>query len=194
MLEGYAVFIEGLKDIADLNGLSSAKIDEWARRAINDTLRRGQALAARSMEQQTNFPRGYLTGRNGRLGIAKFAKNDDLEGIIRGRDRPTSLARFIVGSPKRGKRGVTVEVNPHERKEMPGAFLVKLRNNNQGLAVRSDKRPTSKGGARQLDSGLWLLYGPSVDQVFNETRKDIVPDLEEMFRSTFRSIVESELE
>lgn len=194
MLEGYAVFVEGLKDeIAQLDKLSEAKLNALARQAINETLPVARGLAARSMEQQNNFPRGYLTGRNGRLAIAQRATDDNLEGIIRGRDRPTSLARFITRAPAKGKKGVTVEVNPHQPKELPGAFIVKLRNNNQGLAVRSNKRPTSKGGAKQLDSGLWLLYGPSVDQVFNETRKQVAPDIEDALATKFRSLLEREL-
>lgn len=192
MLEGYAVFVEGLKDAADLNGLSRQKIDDWARRAINDTLRDGTRIAARQMEKETNFPRGYLTGQNGRLGIAQFASNGNLEGVIRGRDRPTSLARFMTKAPAKGKKGAVVEVNPNRPKLLPGAFLVKLKGNARGLAVRSDRNPAKKGGAVKLDTGLWLLYGPSVDQVFNDVRRDIVPELEDKLEETFRSIMRSE--
>jgi hypothetical protein len=184
MLKDYAIFVEGLKDLGNLDSLEE-DINNYARETINDTVRYGRAIAARQMEKETAFPRGYLTGENGRLSVARYASNNKLEGVIRGRDRPTSLARFVVGSPKLNKRGVNVVVAPGVQKKLEGAFLIKLRNNNLGLAVRSKSAPRTAHKPKQLGSGLWLLYGPSVDQVFREIRTGLVPDLESYMQQTF---------
>lgn len=184
MLNGYAVFVEGLKDLGNLDDLEE-DINNFARESINETVRYGRKLAADQMEKETAFPRGYLTGENGRLTVARFASNKNLEGVIRGRDRPTSLARFVTGSKQINKKGVRVEVNPGVSKKLDGAFLVKLKNNNLGLAVRSSKAPKTAYKPKQLGSGLWLLYGPSVDQVFREIRSGLVPELEEYLNNAF---------
>ena len=189
----FAVFIEGV----DLNieGISD-EVRKAARIALNATARRAIPAAARSMEQQINFPRGYLSGQNARLGIAKYAKEDDLEAVVRGRDRPTSLARFVSGGAKPGKkeRGVTVQVKPGVTRRIPSAFAIKLRNGNVGLAYRTkDGRPPNSIGAKQMAPGLWLLYGPSVDQVFNKTREYIADDLGDFQEREFRRVLDLKL-
>lgn len=190
----YVVAIEGLSALEQLDTLDP-NITRYARMAVNKTLPFARGRAARSMEQQVKFPRGYLTGQDGRLAIAKYAKEDDLTGIVRGRDQPTSLARFVVGGAKVGKRGdkgVTVEVDPGIAKRMPSAFVIKLRNNNLGLAYRSaDGTPPKSFGAKKLGEGLYLLYGPSVDQVFNKTREEIVPDAEEFMAKEFARLMKA---
>lgn len=191
--EYFAVFIDGI----DLNvaGISE-EVRKAARLAVNATAKRAIPAGARSMEQQVNFPRGYLSGRNGRLGIAKYAKEDDLEAIVRGRDRPTSLARFVSGGAKPGKkeRGVNVQVKQGVTRRMPSAFAIKLRNGNIGLAYRTrDGRPPNSIGAKQMAPGLWLLYGPSVDQVFNKTREHIADDLGDFQEREFQRLLDLKL-
>lgn len=198
MTEVYAVAIEGLSGLAEIEKLP-ANIIKAARLAVNATTRRAHAASARSMEQQINFPRGYLTGKDGRLTISKFASGSDLEGRVRGRDRPTSLARFVRGPlplPQKGKprpAGVTVEVKPGLAKRMPGAFAIRLKNGNIGLAVRTkDGKPPSRG-AKQIDTGLFLLYGPSVDQVFVKTREMIKDNQEAFMQREFERLLELDL-
>jgi hypothetical protein len=191
MVEYFAVAVKGISSIEDLDKLDPA-IVKAARLAVNATVRRGQTKAARSMERQIRFPRGYLTGADGRLAIAKFASGSDLEALLRGRDRPTSLARFVAGGAKVGQRGgVSVEVDPGIAKFMPGAFAIKLRNNNIGLAVRTKNPPSV--GAKKLSESLYLLYGPSVDQVFNKTRDEISDDLGDYLNAEFQRLLDLEL-
>lgn len=189
MATSYAVFVEGLKNLDFIDNLND-KNNEAIRRAVNDTVRRAQPLAAREMEKEVNFPRNYLSGANGRLTIAKFATDNDTSAILRGRDRPTSLARFISGSVKTGKGvdpGVMVEVEPGIARRLPRAFAIKLRNNNLGLAVRTSngRAPKNAYKPKQLAPGLWLIYGPSVDQVFKSVREDIAPDLEKYLEEQY---------
>lgn len=191
MAEYFAVAVQGIKSIADLENLDPT-IVKAAKLAVNATVRRGQTKAARSMERQIKFPRGYLTGANGRLAIAKFASENSLEAVLRGRDRPTSLARFVTGGAKVGKKGgVSVEVDPGIAKFMPSAFALKLRNGNIGLAIRTKKPPSM--GAKKISESLYLLYGPSVDQVFNRTRDEISGDLQDYLNTEFQRLLDLNL-
>lgn len=190
----FAVVIEGLKSFDDMDKLDPA-ITRLARMAVNDTTRWAQRTSARKMEQQVNFPKGYLTGEDGRLSIAQYATDSKLQGIVRGRDRPTSLARFVVGGAKKkvGERGgVSVAVDPGIAKFMPSAFVIKLRNNNLGLAFysKSGKVPDSHG-AKKLSKNTWLLYGPDVSQVFNLVRQDLVPEAAQYLEDTFDRLVKA---
>lgn len=196
MADVYAVAVEGISLGAALEDIPAAVL-KAARMAVNATTRRAVPAAARSMERQVNFPRGYLTGAAKRLSVGKFASDRELEGSVVGRDRPTSLARFVVGgarppgqgAPRGG--GLTVEVKPGLAKRMPGAFIMKLKNNNLGLAVRSKTPPSM--GAKRIGNGLYLLYGASVDQVFNKTREMIAGDLEEFMAREFDRLLELKL-
>lgn len=189
--EIYGVAVEGLTALADFDRLPE-NVLKAARLAVNATARRGVPLAARSMERQINFPRGYLTGQDGRLSISKFASGNDLDARIKGRDRPTSLARFVRGTlSTTGKRsGVTVEVKPGQAKRMPGAFALRLNNGNIGLALRTKNGRPPSMGAKLIGKGLYLLYGPSVDQVFVKTREYVGPDLETYMEREFGRLME----
>ncbi|WP_281686689.1 hypothetical protein [Pseudomonas citronellolis] len=161
---------------------------EAARLAINDTAR-GPAisLSREEMYDQVNFPAGYLG--SDRLFVAKFAKNNDLEAVVTGRDRPTSLARFAT-NPTPGQRGVTVQVHKGHSKMMKKAFIVKLRAGrtmdgqtfNVGLAIRLapgekliNKTLPAEVYATSLGPNVVLLYGPSVDQVFRSVSTEVAP-------------------
>lgn len=192
MAETYAVAIEGLSSLGDLDNLPK-NILLNAQRAVNATVRHARQSAADDIYRRVKYPRGYLEGKSGRLQIAKFASGKDLEGIIVGRDQPTSLARFIVGgarAPGKGAprdKGVTVQVSPGIAKRMPGAFVIKLKNNNLGLAVRSPKAPSP--WAKRLSNNLWLLYGFSVDQAFRLARERIAAGEEEFMEREFERLM-----
>ena len=103
---------------------------------------------------------------------------------ITARQRPTSLARFAPGQSFVGARrtgGVNVRVNRGGgAKRIKGAFFVRLRRGgdtgdgfNLGLAIRlkpgEKLRGRRKGGTGvMLAPDLYILQGPSVDQVFRE--------------------------
>lgn len=171
--------------------------DRAARMGINDTARHSRTVAAREMGDQINFPRGYLAPRNGRLRISKFASEDDLEAEITGRDRPTSLARFAVGKVKFGRNaGIQVQVAAAGGAvRINRGFFMRLRrgasfdsgNANVGLAVRLRPGETLTGStaARDIGGGLYLLYGPSVDQVFRGVSHDILDDTSDYLADRF---------
>lgn len=154
------------------------------RLAINQvTQRKALPLITRQMYQQIGFPKGYLSGD--RLAITRYATENNLEAVITGRKRATSLARFASpGTPigSRANTGVSVTVKTGSGSTMlKRAWLVRLRkgtsltedNFNVGLAVRVNKGDSiiGKHSAHQAwlnpQHTVALLYGPSVDQVFS---------------------------
>lgn len=194
----YALFVEGLDEIVNLDKQLDPQIVKAAYRAINATADRARTDSAEEIRRQVNFPASYLKPSQGRLLVSQRASGSSLEAIITGRRRATSLARFVTnGTP--GKKGVSVAVKPGRNVELPNAFLMRLRSgsgvdtkNNLGLAIRTAKgeRPNSAYKPVRVADGLWLLYGPSVDQVFKTVREDIRPDAESFLASEFYRLLD----
>ena len=166
------------------------------RMAINDVATRGgMALIREEMTDQIAFPRGYLTGD--RIGVTKRATNANLEAVITGRKRATSLARFTSARTINQKGGVSVRVSRGRTTYLKQAWLVRLKkgasldedNYNIGLAVRL--RPGEKLNKKTVHQSwlvagqVALLYGPSVDQVFQEVAGDVVDPVSEMVEDEF---------
>lgn len=195
----YAVIVEGFELVGDIERLPK-KVLESARIAVNDAARSGYAQAGREIVRQVAFPARYVTGKSGRMQISQFATSANLEARITARARPTSLARFNKGSKRIGQRGgVRVEVKPGSVQRLPGAFLIKLRagrgdgeNFNVGVAVRTKNgRPPPGYKPLPIGKNLWLLYGPSVQQVLYSERTrggvaaQITPDIEKKLEAEF---------
>lgn len=192
------IAVDGIEDLPDLEGMDAA-VTRAARRAVNASADRARAWSAREMREQVSFPSGYLQSQD-RFRVVKRAKGPDLEAVIRGRREATSLARFAT-SRRKERGGVTVEVNPGSAVFMRRAFLIKLqagdpsiRNlKNMGLAVRTDgQKPRAAYKPKKLEKNVWLLYGPSVDQVFRTVAVDVQPDVEEYLNREFRRLLELE--
>lgn len=197
----YVVAMEGLDDLGEFENLP-AKVLRAARAAVNKTTDRARAASARRIRDQVNFPARYLSGEDGRLTITKRATGNDLEGIIRGRARPTSLARFMSGSSA-GRRGVTVSVKPGSARFMPRAFAIRLRAGsanldtkaNLGLAIRTKEgqRPRGAYKPKQIGKNLWLVYGPSVNQVFRSVADEVKPEMADFLETEFRRLLDVDL-
>lgn len=170
-----------------------------ARLAINSVANRGALKLARErITDEVSFPKGYLSGD--RLRVTKLAKEGDLEAIITGRKRATSLARFASGQPlgSRSGSGVRVRVKSGNSVHLRKAWLVRLRkgasltedNYNVGLAlrIRPGERLTGKMSAHKswlVPGSVALLYGPSVDQVFRSVAAEIASDIGGMVAAEF---------
>lgn len=200
MSSGYTIILEGLDATADLAALTP-KLTEAARQAINRTLDRTRTQAAREIRRQVSFPANYLSPSGERLSVSQRATDARLEGTITGRWRPTSLARFAKNTdPKAARRrgGVSVAVKPGSAKFMKGAWLVRLRAGsektdtqfNLGLAMRLKPGETLRNsrGAVRLDNNVWLLYGPSVSQVFTTVRDDLTPETMNFLEQEFERL------
>lgn len=197
MAAQYAVFVEGIDNLRFAESMS-ANIELAAQRAINRTADRTRTESARRIRKEVAFPAAYLNPSAGRLTVARRAGQGSLEAVIRGQFRPTSLARFVVGTPRGG--GVSVMVEPGMARFMRRAFLVRLRQGsgsvetkaNKGLAIRLRPGETleNKRTARRLSSGLYLLYGPSVDQVFRTVSQDVSPQATAQLEAEFLRLLE----
>lgn len=152
--------------------------------AINDAADDSVPDIRRQMRKEVNFPRGYLEGGK-RLYVKRRANTASLEAIIAGRDRPTSLARFVPAgaTPENSRRReLSLQVKPGQVAKTRRAWLVNLRNGNTGLAIRlkeGEELRRSVGAVllrgpsnKRPDANVYLLYGPSVDQVFRGVAND----------------------
>lgn len=179
-LKEAAEFFEVLPDIAT----------KAASRAINDVAEHeGLAMLRKDMESQVNFPPGYLQDPE-HLQVSQKANPNRLEAVIRGRDRATSLARFAPGQSygNASKGGLVVRVKRGGgARVLKHAFFVKLKNGNIGLAVRlkSGEQLKNSEKAVQLDKNLYLLYGPSVDQVLRLVAEERLPQIGTMVGKEF---------
>ncbi|AFB84092.1 hypothetical protein F418_p16 [Hafnia phage Enc34] len=171
------------------------------RLAINSVASgKGMTLLKKSMLDEVAFPTGYLNGD--RLKLTQRATPSNLEAVITGRKRATSLARFVTGGKMvaNSKRsgGVQVRVSKGKTTYLKNAFLVRLNkgasltedNYNLGLAVRlssgeslSNKRTQHKSWL--VPGKVALLYGPSVDQVFATVSDEQAPKLGDMIAAEF---------
>lgn len=183
MADAFALVIEGLNDLSDLENLDQ-KIIQSARIAVNRAATRGRTDMAKQVLTEINFPRDYVSPKNKRLYVSKNATNSTLEAVITARSRVTSLARFTKADrvTSRGRSGARVELVRGAQRFIPGAFLIRLRagaadldtKSNLGLAIRTPGgvRPDNAYAPKRLGKGLWLLYGPSVSQMIHSERND----------------------
>lgn len=155
--------------------------------AVNQVAEReALPMIRRDAESQVNFPKGYLDTPD-RLGISRKATRGSLEAVITARDRPTSLARFAPGqTPESTRRkGVTVSVKRGRVTHMNKAFLVRLSNGNVGLATRDKSLIGRAHKPVMLGRGVYLLYGPSVEQVFSGVADDALPSIGKKLSNEF---------
>lgn len=206
-MASFAFIVRGIENTIEFEGIKD-EVNTWAYQAINKAARDGRADAAQMIRDEVAFPGNYLAPAQKRLFVSKQAQRNSLEAVITARGRPTSLARFITGSPSKG-RGVTVQVSPGKTIKLDQAFLIKLRAGadpietrfNQGLAVRlkPGNRLRNKKYVVQVDTGLYVLYGPSVSQVFlDKTEKngvavDITDDILDQMETEFLRLMRRDL-
>lgn len=190
------VEVEALDGAIDFFRAAPEVAPKAASLAINQVITRGgMRMAQDAIMDQIAFPRDYLRGD--RLEVAKYATESNLEGVIRGRKRATSLARFSQGSVI-GKAGVRVEVKRGSATTLKNAWLVRLKQGasltedkyNVGLAVRL--KPGEQLQNKKFEHQSWLvpgvvalLYGPSVDQIFRQVADDVAEPIAQMVTDEF---------
>lgn len=202
MIADTIIAIDGLSAYRSLEEIPE-KVLIAAARAINRTTERARTAGGREIRKQVNLPARYV---NDNLFTGASATTDRLERAIYGRFRATSLARYAKGSPESSRRagGVNLTIAPGSARFMKRAFLVRLRgeggdtgaNANIGLAIRLRPGETIRNKKFSLTatkSGFTLLYGPSIDQLFQTVRDDITPDTSEFLEREFLRLVELDL-
>lgn len=190
-----------LLDIDEFLASQPEKTREAAKLAINGVASRKVVPQMRkAMREEVNFPAGYLENPD-RFGVTRQATTTDLSATITARFRPTSLARFAPGQSFEGARrtgGVNIKVNKTGGgARINRAFFVRLRQgkdtidgSNLGLAIRlkpGERLRGRKKGASgvELAPNLYLLYGPSVDQVFREVSVAESPQVADQLQKEF---------
>jgi hypothetical protein len=168
-----------------------------AQQAVNATLRKTRASSAELIAAQVNFGKSYLNEKK-RFAVSRFATQKTLEGSIVGRNRPTSLARFSRGAI--GSKGVDIEVAPGVSRRSKRMFLIKLPAGtadletkfNMGLAIRlrPGESVDRKRKMVKVSKGLYLLYGPSVDQVFAQVASLEEPRAADFLEAEFNRLLE----
>lgn len=182
------IIARGLSDMQQYFDNFPTIAAEAAAMAINE-VSSGVGLTAirRDMRSEIEFPPGYIEGE--RLKLYKRATPTSLEAIIRGRDRPTSLARFAAGQTPSNTRGrpLSVRVKRGHVRNLQRAFMVNLKNGNVGIAVRlkEGEELEKTDGAIRLANNVYLLYGPSVEQVFRGVATDNTPFIADNVRRRF---------
>lgn len=204
MATEFAVFADGL-EVDLLEGLDSKSRRTAAYQAINQAARDARSAAAREITDQVNLPARYVSPGQKRLYVSKKAQTNSLEARITARGRATSLAQFVQGGARRGQEGVYVEIAPGKARYMKRAFVIPLRRGNQftdtnynlGLAVRlgPGEKLRNKMRARRVESGLYLLYGPSVSQIFRANdgsgvAQDMAPEVAKDLTSEFLRLLD----
>lgn len=174
----YYIDTDGIKQFDTLLQNLGAAVEPAAADALNDGAVLARKLGSVEIRRRINFKSDYLDG--GRLVVRRRAKPNDLEAVVTGRDRPTSLARFSQGTPTFGRQRraprVRVRATGAARPIRDG-FYMRLRrgnsiirdeNANIGLAVRlkEGERVKNKNEMVPIGGDLYLLYGPSVGQVY----------------------------
>lgn len=177
-----SVIADALSDVASYFEKLPEVATQAAALAINTvSTRQALPMIRREMRDQLSFPEGYLETSD-RLAVVRKATRNTLQATIRGRDRATSLARFRTGGQNpantRG-RGVRLQLKRGQTRILRKAFLINLRGGNTGLAVRLKPGESLQNstGAVELAANVYLLYGPSVDQVFQTVSGDVAPNL-----------------
>lgn len=186
----YLIAIEGLSDLGDLRELD-AKTSRSLKIAVNAAVDKARTRLSSDIRSHLNFTQPYLAQR---MKVVKRATNSDFEGVIAGRDRPTSLARFLTNSPKRGRAAI-VQVAAGASKPMTRAFVINLANGNRGLAMRLKPGEAwkNKKFVRRFEGDLYLLYGPSVNQAMRMVAEDRVDDVAGYLENEFLRLMELDL-
>ncbi|TPN04546.1 phage tail protein [Mesorhizobium sp. B2-1-2] len=156
----------------------TANVETALTRALNRTADKSRTRAARLAREQVAFPASYVSPSSKNLWVKTRARRGALMTVIEGRGRPTSLARFsrqgvLSGGSRHTGGKINVTVKPGVTKSISRAFIIRLKNNNLGLAVRTNgEAPQGAYKPKSIGKNLWLLYGPSVDQVLSAASKD----------------------
>ena len=196
------VYVIEAKDVGAYFGQLSESTAGLLSKALNKAAPRARTLADRTIREQVAFPASYLRPSTKRLFIAQKASKSKLETVIEGRGRPTSLARFAKnGKPTMGKDGamkrgkadkegeINVEVKPGRTNPISRAWIISLPGSpdskNLGLAVRTNgqkpKNAYHPTPLKKFGPNVWLLYGPSVDQVLYSARNNggVITEIED---------------
>lgn len=199
MIDDITVAVFGIKDLKDIRAHLPG-VERAVGRAVRDTTAFAFKDAKKEMLKQVAWPKAYLD--ENRFSKITHGRGSGVQGRISARFRPTSLARFVTSrsqlvsgkGPRDRARELSVTVKPGRTKVMKRAFLMKLRNGNEGLAMVVD--PGNETGRYEWKTKhgrtIRMLYGPSVDQVFRSVSKEESPRYAQHLNTRFLEVLEKQ--
>jgi hypothetical protein len=192
--------VSGLDRLADYYRRYPEIAERAGTTATNDAAAHALALARRAVRKDANLSASYINDPD-KLRVARKAGRVSGEAVVLANARPISLARYAPAGQGFGRqRGVTVRVKRGgASKHMRKAFLIPLKQGshsvdtgagvyNRGLALRLPEGQTIKNKrvAKKLKGGnTWLLYGPSVHQIFRQSLPEVAADTSNYFERRF---------
>ena len=126
--------------------------------------------------------------------VSRRANTADLQAILTASRQPYSLSRFKVGDvgfgPSAGPVKVRIKAGG-STVNLKRAFYVRAPNGAVGIAVRSKQPLDNSRGARRIKgTDVYVLFGPSPDQLMRRLAPASVPDVENYLNREFsRQIV-----
>jgi hypothetical protein len=172
-----AVSTKGLERLDDDVRRFGDKANLAAQLAINDTLAWSRTRLKVQMKAQINLTESAFSGKH--FFISQYARRGSLQGVLSAGTQGYSLSRFSVEKPRVGVKGVSVQVAGGAVRKINRGFFIRAPNGALGLAIRSKAQPTGSRGAKESrkHKGLWILFGPSPDQLMRRLAPDSLPDV-----------------
>jgi hypothetical protein len=150
---------------------------------LNDTARLARARLKAQMQVEIRLTESAFTGK--RLYVAEYANPTRLQATVRGDKQGYSLSRFSVDKPVRLARSPLLQIKlGGESVRVDRGFFLPAPNGALGLAVRT-KGPLTKGKGRKVGKNLYILFGPSPDQMMKRLAPALVPSIQQHVRAEF---------
>lgn len=185
--------IRGLETVQQFLEDQPKRTTKALKLAVNSAALWGARQAKQEILRQVNFRSAYFgnpADSDAPLHVGKKATENNLTTEVVARARPTSLARFSASPVSFGKQSAAVKVRVRRGKTstFKRAFFFKLKkgaaltqdNYNVGIAIRlkpDEELDNKKTSTVKMRNGLTLLYGPSIEQLFNTVSVDISDDV-----------------
>lgn len=182
-IQGLATFVARTPEVAA----------EAAKLAVGDAAEWGRNLSKREMVSAVNLPADALAGRRFRISQRPTTANP--EAVISADNNPLGLSRFVVGAKAPGTAHPQVRIkvggatrsfsSPESRGTY--SFLIPTPGgaNGVGLAIRTKGPLKNSSAARKIGRDLYLLSGPSVNQMFGQLMPTLVPRIEAKLQTEF---------
>lgn len=182
-IQGLATFVARTPEVAA----------EAAKLAVGDAAEWGRNLSKREMVSTVNLPADALAGRRFRISQRPTTQNP--EAVISADNNPLGLSRFVVSQKDKGSAHPKVRIlvgGATKSFSDPGtkgsySFLIPTPGgaNGVGLALRTKGPLRNSQAARKIGRDLYLLSGPSVNQMFGQLMPTIVPRVEAKLQTEF---------
>lgn len=142
---------------------------------LNDTARWARTRLKAQMQADIRLTESAFTGK--RLYVAEFANPGHLQATVRGDKQGYSLSRFSVDKPVRLARAPFLQIKRGGPSvQVKRGFFLPAPNGALGLAVRTNG-PLTKGKGRKISKNLYILFGPSPDQMMKRLVPELVPSV-----------------